>query len=169
MQPDGQERGTRRESGRALTAAIDIAASPPAVWAVVSDLGRTGEWSPECRRVQTLGRIQAGCWLIGFNRRGTARWTTLSRVVGYQPGQEISWQVLTNGSVWTYRLEATPVGTRLVETRQTPNGISPLAGWFTRRFLGGQNRHDDELEAGMRVGLAHIKAIVEAARDTALR
>jgi hypothetical protein len=166
MQANRQGRRTRREPGRPLSASIDIAAPPSAVWALVSDLARTGEWSPECHRVHPLGHIRAGCWLVGFNRRGAARWATLSRVVGYQPGQEIAWRVLTNGAVWTYRIAATPTGTRLIETRQTPNGISPFAGWFTRRFLGGQHRHDDELEAGMGAGLSQIKAIIEAGGDT---
>ena len=31
--------------------AIDIAADPAAVWALVSDVRRMGEWSPVCRRV----------------------------------------------------------------------------------------------------------------------
>ena len=162
MQTDRPSGRTRREPGRPLTATIDVAAPPAAVWAIVSDLPRTGEWSSECHRVRPLGRIRRGCWLLGHNRRGTIRWTTLSRVVGYQSDHKISWRVLTNGSVWTYQLDATPTGTRLIETRQTPNGISMLASWFTRRFLGGQSQHDDELEAAMTAGLARIKTIAEA-------
>lgn len=50
---------------------------------------------------------------------------------------------------------------------QTPNGIGAFASWFTRHYLGGQNRHDDELETGMAIGLAHIKAIAEARQDIA--
>jgi hypothetical protein len=86
----------------------------------------------------------------------------VSRIVRLEPAREIVWKVLTNGSVWTYRLESTPEGTRLVEIRETPDGVFGFARWFTGRFLGGQCDHDDELEAGMVSGLARIKALVES-------
>jgi len=35
---------------------------------------------------------------------------------------EIAWRVVTNGSVWSHRLEATPGGTRVVDTREAPTG-----------------------------------------------
>ena len=70
--------------------------------------------------------------------------------------------VLTNRAEWTYRLEPRKEGTRLTETRRTPRGESVFAVWFTKRLLGGQTLHDDELEAGMQKGLQHIKQLVEA-------
>jgi hypothetical protein len=144
-----------------LRASIDIAARPADVWAVVSDLRRTGEWSPECSRVVPVGGVRAGGWLLGLNRRGPVRWATVSRIVHVDPAGEITWKVLTNGSVWTYRLEPAGTGTRLVETRETPRGVSGFARWFTERFLGGLCGHDDELEAGMAGGLERIRSIVE--------
>ena len=41
-------------------------------------------------------------------------------------------------------------GTQIMQTRDTPRGISPFARAFTRALLGGQPGHDDELEVGMR-------------------
>lgn len=153
---------TASEASRPLHAAVDIAAPAPAVWRVVSDVRRTGEWSPECRRVVPFGAVRDGCWLLGFNRRGAVRWATLSRVVRYQPDREISWRVVTNGAEWAYRLEATASGTRLTETRHAPGGIGRFARWFTGAFLGGQDGHDGELEHGMARGLERIKQIAEA-------
>lgn len=147
---------------RPLHAAVEIAAPAQAVWRVVSDVRRTGEWSPECRRVIPFGAVRAGCWLLGFNRRGAVRWAALSRVVRYRPDQEISWRVVTNGSVWTYRLRATATGTRLEETRHAPGGIGWFARWFIGAFLGGQAGHDRELEHGMAHGLERIRQIAEA-------
>ncbi|WP_396327699.1 SRPBCC family protein [Jatrophihabitans lederbergiae] len=46
---------TRQLEPQPLTASIDVAASPSAVWRVVSDVRRTGEWSPECSRVLPWG------------------------------------------------------------------------------------------------------------------
>lgn len=36
-------------------AAIEIAADPASVWVLVSDVARVGEWSPVCRRVDSMG------------------------------------------------------------------------------------------------------------------
>lgn len=146
---------------RQLNAGIDIAAPPAEVWHVVSDLRRTPEWSAQCRRVIPLGRIRRGCLLLGFNQQGRTRWVTLSRVVKYRADEEIAWRVLTNNAIWTYRIQASTNGSHLVETRQTPHGITRFARWFTGRFLNGQAWLDDDLEAGMARGLQHIKTLVE--------
>ena len=37
-----------------------VESPPAAVWRVVSDVRRTGEWSPECRRVVPLGPLRLG-------------------------------------------------------------------------------------------------------------
>ncbi|MGI3785646.1 MAG: SRPBCC family protein [Janthinobacterium lividum] len=148
---------------RPLTASLDIAAAPHAVWALVADVRRTGEWSPECVRVVPVGVPRRGSFLLGINRRAKVRWATLSRVHVYEPEHEIGWTVLTNRASWSYRLEARGQGTRLTESRRTPRGEGLFAVWFTKRLLGGQDQHDDELEAGMRAGLQHIKQLVEAA------
>ncbi len=145
---------------RPLQVSVEVSAAPPEVWRVVSDLRRTGEWSPECSRVVPVGGIRLGGWLVGFNRRGPVRWATVSRIIRFHPEREIAWKVLTNRSVWSYKLEPTTVGTRIIETRETPNGISGFARGFTSALLGGQRSHDDELEAGMSQGLEQIRTIV---------
>jgi hypothetical protein len=111
--------------------------------------------------VVPVGAVRQGSWLLGHNRRGRVRWATVSRIIRLAPGQEIAWRVMTNRSVWTYRIEPTADRTRLTETRENPDGIAGLAAWFTKQFLGGQARHDDELEAGMASGLERIKTIAE--------
>jgi hypothetical protein len=145
-----------------LTASIEVAASPAKVWRVVSDVRRTGEWSPECSRVLPLGRLRVGALLLGLNHRKRVRWATLSRVITYLPDREIGWRVLTNRSEWRYQLRPGPLGTSITHTRRTPRGESRFALWFTRAFLGGQTCHDAELEHGMDQGLQRIKAIAEA-------
>lgn len=142
---------------RRLEASVEVDAPPEDVWRVVSDLERTGEWSPECSRVVLLGPLRQGALILGLNRRQRARWATLSRVTRLVPEREVAWKVLTNRSVWTYRLEPTDRGTRVVETRETPRGIGRFARAFTRVLLGGQVAHDDELEAGMARGLERIR------------
>jgi uncharacterized protein YndB with AHSA1/START domain len=153
---------TPQPAPRPLTATLDVAAPPARVWEVVSDVRRTPEWSPECRRVVPLGRLGPGALLLGVNRRGRVRWVTLSRVAAWTTGEEIGWVVLTNRSEWRYRLRPSGSGTTVTETRRTPRGEGRFALWFTRRFLGGQGVHDDELEQGMADGLRRIGAVVEA-------
>lgn len=51
-----------------LEAAIDINAAPEAVWAVVSDLKRMPEWSPQCRVMQPLGKVREGTRTINIKR-----------------------------------------------------------------------------------------------------
>jgi Polyketide cyclase / dehydrase and lipid transport len=151
----------RADLSRPLTAVIDIAASPDAVWAVVSDPGRTGEWSPECARVVPFGSPGVGRLMLGMNHRRAVWWITLSRVTAYQVEHEIAWVVLTNRARWGYRLESTEAGTRLTHTRRTPRGVAPLATWFANHCLGGMRSHDDELEEGMHAGLRRIKELAE--------
>lgn len=146
---------------RPLAASAEIAAPPRAVWQVISDVRRTGQWSPECRRVVPLGPVRTGCWMLGINYRRRVWWVTVSRIGRYAPQEEIAWRVVTNGAVWSYRLSAIPEGTRVTETRETPAGVGRVASWFTRALLGGQRDHDNELEAGMARGLRKIKAIAE--------
>lgn len=147
---------------RPLQASLKVAAPPDVVWRVIADLRRTGEWSPECTHVWPLGKVRRGSWLVGENRRGRVRWVTLSRIVRFQSEQELAWHVLTNGSRWTYRLESVPGGTQITQTRETPHGVSSFARWFTERFLGGQDGHDDDLEVGMASGLQRINALVSS-------
>jgi hypothetical protein len=152
----------RQAEPRPLRASIDIAASPEAVWQVVSDVRRTGEWSPECSRVVPLGGLRKGTLLLGANRRKAVRWATVSRVISWSPGEEIGWVVLTNRAEWRYQLQASANGTSVTHTRLTPRGEGRFALLFTKALLGGQGVHDDELERGMGQGLERIKAIAEA-------
>lgn len=149
------------EEPRPLTATVDIDAPPPRVWSVVSDIRRTGEWSPECRKVIPIGGVRRDSMFIGLNRRGPIGWATLSKITSYIPDVEIGWQVTTNWSEWTYKLKAIDGGTRLTQTRRTPRGEAKIGVLFARYLLGGIEGHDDELEEGMLAGLQKIKDIAE--------
>ncbi|XVX20691.1 SRPBCC family protein [Actinomycetota bacterium] len=146
---------------RDLEASVHIEAPPERVWAVVSDIRRTGEWSPECRRVLLLGPRAAGTRFVGINQRGLVIWPTTSTITELDEGERIAWRVNENGSIWSYTLEPTASGTRVVQRRETPAGVSAFASAFTGLLLGGNEGHGDELERGMQRGLERIKLIVE--------
>lgn len=147
-----------------VTTTIDVPAA--AVWAIVSDVGRMGEWSPECRKVVVWGRggrARQGTWLTGINRSGWFVWPTNSQVHEYVEGVAIGWTVLESGAQWTYRLEAvTDTTTLLVERRDLPDGKTWIARIFARTALGGDESHDRLLRRGMQKTLARIKAEAEA-------
>ena len=64
-----------------LEVSIEIAASPERVWAVVSDLKRMPEFSPQCVRMLPLGTPKTGTWTININRDGKKFWPTTARIV----------------------------------------------------------------------------------------
>lgn len=143
--------------------AIDIAAPPEKVWALVSDLPRLAQWSPQVLRSWTKGRapIGEGTYLTNINHRGLLVWPTHSKVVRFEPGREIAWKIKENGTIWSFVLEPTAQGTHLVQHREAPNGLSEISISLTDRFMGGQGVFQAELQHGMRQTLAQVKALAE--------
>jgi uncharacterized protein YndB with AHSA1/START domain len=146
-----------------ISEAVDIAAPPEQVWAVVGDVVRMPEWSPELRRLVVLGRGQVGVgsMLLGLNRRGFAAWPTRSRVTRFEPGCAVAWRTKESGATWTYELVPTDAGTRLTGRRDLPD--FSLATTVLGPLLGGASGHDRELAEGMRTTLHRIRSTVEAA------
>jgi uncharacterized protein YndB with AHSA1/START domain len=144
-----------------ISASVEISAEPARVWAVVSDVTRMPEWSPELRRLYPIGgrRPRVGMTMVGINRRGFAAWPTTSTVVRLEQERAVAWKTRQSGATWTYELEPTGGGTRLTGRRD-------LAAFSlgTRLFapvIGGAAGHDEELAAGIRSTLERIKAAVE--------
>lgn len=102
---------------------IQIAAAPAVVYALVSDVTRTGEWSPECVRCRWLGGATvatSGARYRGASRNGWRRWSTTSTIRVAQPGTELVWDVTYIGrpvARWSYLLsELEGGGTLLAES-----------------------------------------------------
>lgn len=145
-----------------ISASVEVGAAPETVWAVISDVTRMGEWSPECRKVIVLGSPKQGVGtkLLGLNRRGRAVWPTTSRVVRYEPGKAVAWRTRESGATWTYELAPTDSGTLLTggrRLRRFSAGTKLMAP-----LIGGAVGHDAELIEGMRTTLERIKAVAEA-------
>ncbi|MGH3332036.1 MAG: SRPBCC family protein [Nocardioidaceae bacterium] len=145
-----------------ISASVDVAATPEEVWAVVSDVTRMSEWSPECRRIFVLGSPKSGvgATLVGINRRGWVVWPTTSKVVRFEPGKAVAWKTRESGATWSYELEQHGSGTRLTGRRELP-GFTALTK-VAAPLIGGAVGHDEELTDGIRTTLERIKATVES-------
>ncbi len=145
-----------------IASSIEIDASPAAVWAVVSDLRRMGEWSPQCRRMIIRGgEVRQGTRTINLNRQGWKWWPTRSYVKVFEPEKRLVLKTAENGTLWSYELEPTATGTRLTEARLAPNGVSAVSNFFVGLALGGTEQFEDGLQRGIEQTLARIKAAAE--------
>ena len=102
---------------------IVVRSSPEELYALVSEVTRTGEWSPVCRACWwdegwrgEDGGPRVGAWFTGRNEVPGRTWETRSRVVVADPGREFAW--LVGGSLvrWSFTLEPVAGGTRLTES-----------------------------------------------------
>ena len=79
---------------------VVIAADPETVYDVVSDVTRTGEWSPICEACWWESGDEPGpdgpregAWFVGRNKTPARTWETRSLVVAAERGREFAWLV----------------------------------------------------------------------------
>lgn len=136
-----------------IAVSAQVAAAPESVWQLVGDPSRMGEWSPECYRVDWAKGVSGpalGARFHGRNRLGRRRWTTTGRIVSYQPGRELAFDVSMFGrpvARWSYQLEPDGAGTRVTE--RFLDRRDPLF-----RLLGTAARGVSDTEAHNRAGMA---------------
>jgi uncharacterized protein YndB with AHSA1/START domain len=144
-----------------LQAQVDINAPVATVWALISDLNRMPQWSPQCRVMKALGPVRPGTRTLNLNRRNRMFWPTTSTVTEVVPEKKLAFRVNTNGTIWSYELEPTAAGTRVVESRHAENGVKPLSNLGVSALFGGATSFERELVEGMNSSLARIKATAE--------
>ena len=144
-----------------LKAEIEINAPVGKVWGLVSDLSKMPQWSPQCRIMKPLGPIRPGTRTVNLNRRGLLFWPTTSVITEVVPERKIAFRVPVNTTVWSYELEPTATGTRVIETRHAENGVTAMSTTVTKAALGGVDNFEKELIEGMQQSLARIKAAAE--------
>jgi uncharacterized protein YndB with AHSA1/START domain len=109
---------------RNCEANITVAASPEAVWAVIADVTRVGEWSGECRGcvwVDGADAPEPGARFRGRNRRGGLRWSRLSEVVLADRPHTLVWRTVArfpylDSSEWRVTLDEDGTGTRVIQS-----------------------------------------------------
>ncbi len=148
-----------------LTASTEVRASPERVYAVVADVTRIPEWSPETTRAEWLGPDRFRAW----NRRRLGRWKTVANVVEAAPGRRFSFVVQAMGgdwTQWTYLVEpgSTAATTRLTETFRMCVPLPLVVVVFEHLFLFVRDRRAD-LQRNIDASVDRIRAIVEAGAD----
>ena len=99
----------------------DIAASPEAVYAAISDVTRMGEWSEECVACEWHEGVDGpavGATFDGHNRHGDKEWTSQGKVIEATPGKAFAFECSMmdfHYSTWGYRIEPTGSGCRVTE------------------------------------------------------
>jgi hemerythrin-like domain-containing protein len=114
------EPGARREVQRTGTTSVVVDADIDAVWRVVTDVTRTGEWSHECVGCTWLGgatEAVPGARFRGRNRQRVFRWGRVCEVLSAEP-HELVWRTVPttlfpDSSEWSIRLVAEDGGTRV--------------------------------------------------------
>jgi uncharacterized protein YndB with AHSA1/START domain len=136
---------------RNATVETVVDASPTAVWEVVGDPRRTGEWSHECLDVEFVDGATTpavGVRFRGRNQVGKTGWSRTCEIVGLDPGREISWrtvpsQLYRDSTIWTITVEPEDAGARITERYQVVK-LGPLFDRFIYQFV---KVHRDRREA----------------------
>jgi hypothetical protein len=163
-------------------AEIHVCATPAEVYAVISDLPRSGEWSSECT---------GGCWISGTpatpgavfrgeNLRSEdvvawapvvrGAWTTEAEVVAAEPGAAFRWAMRdsagnTQDSVWSFEVAPADGGSTLVHhfrmgraTEGIGKIISGLDGAERARFF---TEWGEKVRGDLGETLHRVKVIIE--------
>ena len=144
---------------------IVVSIAPDQLYAIVSDVTRTGEWSPVCRACwwDEGDGPRVGAHFTGRNEDGERTWETRSEVVVAEPGQEFAWEVNGGWVRWAFALQPTDGGTRLTESWSfLPAGIAGFGERFGADADAEIAKRSDAALHGIPKTLEAIKGIAEA-------
>jgi ribosome-associated toxin RatA of RatAB toxin-antitoxin module len=149
-----------------------VAAPPETVYALVADVTRMPEFSPElvgCRWLDGATGPAVGARFEAVNSTAAGRrWKNRPVMTVAEPGREVAWtrtERFAGTLTWRYRFEPVDGGTRVVESYEVERPVSRL-GWFfiEKVYRAGSRR--EELGAGMRTTLERLRAAAEAEART---
>jgi hypothetical protein len=163
-------------------AGVRISATPDEVYAVVTDLPRSSEWSTECTGGAWVEGTPAtvGAVFRGDNVRSPevvswapvvrGAWTTESEVVAAEPGRAFRWSMRSKAgqkqdSIWGYDIEPADGGCVLVHhfrMGEPTEGIRGITAGMDeaqkRRFF---SEWGAKVEGDLRATVERIKGVVE--------
>jgi hypothetical protein len=172
MPREGEQAMTKVSSRwwlREESASVLVAASADAIYDLVADLTRMGEWSPECAQVEWepghRGPV-TGARFVGHNRGGPfkrIRWSRHGTVLAAERGRAFEFATEEggrDGTVWRYQFEPVAGGTRVTESYR----VDSIPVWA--RILDVPTNRAKELREAMHHTLRQLKTAAEAAGTT---
>ena len=143
---------------------VHMKATPAAVYDLVSDVTRIGEFSPETFEAEWLGGATGpavGARFRGHvnrNNKGVKYWTEC-RVTEATPGRAFAFDVVMGDRVvnsWRYDIEPAGDGTDVTESFALDRNPATRLYWLLLGWARGRTNRE-----GMRTTLNRIKAVVE--------
>ena len=142
----------------------EISASADAVWPLVSDLTRMGEWSPENQGgewVKGATGAAVGAVFKGTNKNGKKQWSTSVKVNECDAPRKFSFGLMLLGKNWCdWIYEIEPTATECRVTHSWVDHRTPLAGTLGKWASGVADRATHN-KANMEVTLANLKKAAE--------
>ncbi|WP_324644449.1 SRPBCC family protein [Pseudarthrobacter sp. LT1] len=146
---------------------VTVQASADALYDLVSDITRTGEWSPVCTSCwwdDKASAGQPGAWFTGHNEIPGRTWETRSLVVAAERGREFAWVVGGRFVRWGFTLTPADNGTRLTESWEfLPEGIAMFEEKYGDNASVQIAERTQQALDGIPKTLAAIKRIAESA------
>ncbi|MCB0973645.1 MAG: SRPBCC family protein [Actinobacteria bacterium] len=142
-----------------------IDADPDTLYAMVSDVTRMGEWSPETKRVEWIKGASApvvGAHFRGVNQLGSKKWAIECVVTKAEPGKAFVFDATAGPlkfATWSYSFELQDGGTLVTESCQDRRGF--FLNWVGSLISGVKDR-----EARNKVNIADTLDALKAAAET---
>ena len=146
-----------------------VEASADFLYDLLSDITRTGEWSPVCTSCWWDDEAEAGrvgAWFTGRNELPHRTWETRCEVVAAERGREFAWVVGGSFVRWGFSFAAAENGTVLTESWEfLPGGIAMFKEKFGEEAPAQITDRTQQALDGIPKTLAAIKRIAEASTD----
>ena len=145
---------------------ILVQATPEELYDLVSDIARTGEWSPICSACwwDDLSEAgQVGAWFTGHNELPERTWETRSQVVAADRGREFAWIVGGSYVRWGFTFDPDGAATKLTESWEfLPGGIAMFQEKYGDRAPAEIDERTRQAYDGIPRTLSAIKQIAES-------
>jgi plastocyanin len=148
-----------------------IDAPPEAIYAIVADITRTPELSPDIVRCEWLDGATGpvvGARFKAINHQGRGPdWSNKPVIVTVEPGREIAWartEPFAGTVEWRYRFIPEGTGTRVVESYTVTKQLT-IVGWFVIGTLYGMKDRRRDLRATMVATLDRLAEMTEVRTD----
>jgi hypothetical protein len=149
-----------------------IDAPPADAYALIADVTRTPEYSPEiieCSWLDGATEAKVGARFVARNDVGRGRpWRNKPIFTHVDPGRALSWartEPFAGTVEWSYRFEPEGTGTRVVESYEVTKPIGRV-GWFIIGTLYRQKDRRQLIRTNIERSLERVASILTASKQT---